>query len=288
MKISLSRKGVDSGFLSGRMASPILPCGCLCSIPIPYALSEVRYSDIRFGSRFLLELLRGLTPNCSDELTHLDPDLRHNALSSRPKGWRPAFGQSGAAAGHLINQDVGVGDLFIFFGWFRRTIVVDGKLRFDPADSKGRHVVFGWLEIGEVVDKLPLRSDLSFLKDHPHVRFFEDETRPNRIYASSDAGLKAGVFATESESIVLTQAGGRRSQWLLDEAFESLFLERDLTYHGNEARWDKQGNKIALQSVGRGQEFVFDGDRHTEAKNYFVDRIRARLSNTRRACPHVF
>jgi len=288
MKTSVSRKGVDSGTRSGRMASPILPCGCLCSIPIPYEKSEVRYSDVKFGARNLWEISKDLAPNRAGGLTHLDPDLRYNALASRPKGWRPAFGQSGVAASVLIKHGVDKGSLFIFFGWFRRTIVSGGKLRFDPSDSHGRHIVFGWLEVGEVVDKRQLRSDLSFLEDHPHVRYFEEETPPNRIYVSSEGGLKAGVFASEAESIVLTAEGGPRSRWLLDEAFESLSVERDLTYHGKEARWDKQGNKIALQSVGRGQEFVFDGDRHTGAKNYFVQRIRATLSKTSRPCSHVF
>jgi hypothetical protein len=288
MKTSISRKGVDSGTRSGRMASPILPCGCLCSIPIPSELPGVRYSDVQFGARNLWEILSGLAPKRTDEHVHLDPDLRHGALSSRPNGWRPAFGQSGAAASVLINQGVGKGDLFIFFGWFRRTLVSDGKLRFDRKDSHGRHMVFGWLEVGEVLDNPQLPSDLSFLRDHPHVRFFEKETRPNRIYLSSEGGLKAGVFATEAESVVLTEEGGPRSRWLLDEAFESLSVERDLTYHGKETRWTKQGNKIALQSVGRGQEFVFDGDRHTGAKNYFAERIKATLSKAPPACTHNF
>src|ERR1017187_6593184 len=109
MKVCLSRKGLDSG--SGKMASPILPCGCLCSIPIPYARSDVRYSDIHFGSRTLQEIGLDLNPRNADEPAHLDPDLRHAALIHRPKAWRPAFGQSGAAARHLINQGMGVGGL---------------------------------------------------------------------------------------------------------------------------------------------------------------------------------
>ena len=288
MKTSISRKGVDSGTRSGRIASPILPCGCLCSIPIPSDRPGLRYSDVQFGARNLWEITRDLAPNRSDEFIHLDPDLRHDAITRRSEGWHPAFGQSGAAAKHLINQDVGEGDLFIFFGWFRRTVVSGGKLRFDPADPNGRHIVFGWLEIGEVVDKRQLRSELSFLEDHPHVRYFEEETPPNRIYVSSKEGLGAGVFATEAESTVLTQAGKTRSWWLLDEAFESLFLKGGLTYHGNKARWKKPDTKIELQSVARGQEFVFDGNQHAGAKDYFIGRIEEMLSKAPQACRHDF
>lgn len=286
MKIIFSRKGVDSGDKSGRMASPILRCGCLCSIPIPYTPSDMRYSEIRFGQHQFRQVCGELNPRWSHEFAHLDPDLRPLALVSRPKDWRPAFGQSGAAAGHLVHQGVGVGDLFIFFGWFRRTIKTNGKLLFDPKDVDGRHIVYGWLEVGKVVDKLPLLDDLLFLQDHPHVRFFENEARPNKIYVSSESGLKAGLFQTESEGVVLTKEGGRRSRWLLDEAFESLFLERNLSYHGK-ACWQREGTKIKLQTVSRGQEFVFDGKRHPRAQEYLIDRIET-ASKTLRQCPHNF
>jgi hypothetical protein len=283
MKIILSRKGIDSGARSGKMASPILPCGCLCSIPIPFRCG-ISYSDVHFGTRSFQQIIRELNPRWSNRLAHLDPDLRRDAVTSRPSGWRPAFGQIGAAAGHLINQGVGVGDLFVFFGWFRRTIEQNGKLTFDPQDVHGRHIVFGWLEVGHVIDSLPLPKGLHSLSDHPHVQFFEDEDHPNRIYVSSLSGLKAGTFQTEREGIVLTRNGGKRSQGLLPDRFESLFLKRDLSYHSNEARWDREEDKIALQSVSRGQEFVLDGKHHTEIRDYIVSRIRS-ASATARCCP---
>jgi Nucleotide modification associated domain 3 len=274
MKIILSRKGIDSGALSGKMASPILPCGCLCSVPIPYRCG-ISYSDIHFGTRSFQQIIAELNPRWSNRLAHLDPDLRHGAVTSRLSGWRPAFGQSGAAVGHLINQGVGVGDLFVFFGWFRRTIEQNGNLMFDPRDVHGRHIVFGWLEVGHVIESLPLPKGLLSLSDHPHVKFFEEEDRPNRIYVSSLSGLKAGTFQTEREGIVLTRNGGKRSKWLLPDVFESLFLKRDLSYHGNEERWDREGDMIALQSVSRGQEFVLDGEHHPKIRDYFVSRIRS-------------
>lgn len=279
MKIILSRKGIDSGVSSGKMASPILPCGCLCSIPIPYKCGTP-YTDVQFGRRSVRQIIGELNPRWSNQIAHLDPDLRHNALTSRPLGWRPAFGQSGAAAGHLINQGVGIGDLFVFFGWFRRTVERNGRLEFDAQDLNGRHIVFAWLEVGHVIESLPLPKRLSFLRDHPHVRFFDDEARPNRIYVSAASGMSAGNFQTEREGIVLTKAGGKRSQWLLPEAFESLFLQRDLTYHGNERRWDHEGNRIALHAVSRGQEFVLDGKLHPKIRDYFLDRIQSASATT--------
>jgi hypothetical protein len=274
MKIILSRKGIDSGALSGKMASPILPCGCLCSVPIPYRCG-ISYSDVHFGSRTMRQIVTKLNPHWSNRLAHLDPDLRRDAVTSRLSGWRPAFGQSGAAAQHLINQGVGVGSLFVFFGWFRKTIEQNGNLTFDPHDVHGRHIVFGWLEVGHVIESLPLPKGLTSLRNHPHVQFFDDEIRPNRIFVSSLSGLKAGTFQTEREGIVLTRNGEKRSRWLLPVTFETLSLKRDLSYHANESRWDRVGDQIALQSVSRGQEFVLDGKRHPEIREYLVTRIRS-------------
>jgi hypothetical protein len=81
MKIILIRKGIDSGALSGKMASPILPCGCLCSIPIPYRVGK-SYSEIHFGTRSVEQIVRELNPRWSNELAHLDPDLREVPSSS--------------------------------------------------------------------------------------------------------------------------------------------------------------------------------------------------------------
>ena len=88
MKIILSRKGIDSGALSGKMASPILPCGCLCSIPIPYRCG-ISYSDVHFGTRSFQQIIRELKPRWSNRLAHLDPDLRRDAVTSRPSAGDP-------------------------------------------------------------------------------------------------------------------------------------------------------------------------------------------------------
>src|ERR1017187_993569 len=103
MKIILSRKGIDSGALSGKMASPILPCGCLCSIPIPYRCG-ISYSDAHFGTRSFQQIIRELKPRWSNRLAHLDPDLRRDAVTSRPSGWRPAFYFQQTLGGADINS----------------------------------------------------------------------------------------------------------------------------------------------------------------------------------------
>ena len=103
MKIIFSRKGFDSG--TGKVASPILPSGKLCSLPIPETLACVnplRYQDILFDGQSVGKLVHDLTRGkiSPGMPAHLDPDL-NNASFPRRAGWKPAFGQVGAAESHL-------------------------------------------------------------------------------------------------------------------------------------------------------------------------------------------
>ena len=118
MRVILSRKGFDSG--AGGCPSPILPDGRLLSLPIPDVASPLRYRDLQAGDVDLGELVEQLTGGRypAGHPAHLDPDLQVGTLARAPH-WRPLLGQSGSAQGHLLNQGVGVGDLFLFFGLFQ-------------------------------------------------------------------------------------------------------------------------------------------------------------------------
>src|SRR5690242_14094249 len=133
MKIIFSRKGFDSE--SGKVPSPIFPDGRLLSLPIPDD-DGVSYAKIAFKLKTyttLSPIVADLVGKRKDRPTraHLDPDLRREAFP-RGRGWRPLFGQAGAAQRHLANQGVGTGDLFLFFGWFRHTQWHQERLRFIP------------------------------------------------------------------------------------------------------------------------------------------------------------
>jgi hypothetical protein len=137
MKIILSRKGFDSE--SGKVPSPILPDRRLISLPIPFAGEQTTFANVDVFGRSAAAILSELRPSgykFKDEAAarawaavpaHLDPDLRAGAVP-RPAGWRPLFGQDGAAQTHLANQRVGIGDLFLFYGWFKETTNYGGKL----------------------------------------------------------------------------------------------------------------------------------------------------------------
>ncbi|NLS76228.1 MAG: hypothetical protein GXY76_03110, partial [Chloroflexi bacterium] len=109
MKLVFSRKGFDSA--AGGMPSPILPDGRLVSLPILDSRSRIRYGDITSDGRSLGPLVDQLSDGRvrSHWRAHLDPDLVRESLLRSP-GWRPLFGQAGAAQGHLRNHGVGPGD----------------------------------------------------------------------------------------------------------------------------------------------------------------------------------
>ena len=148
MKLILSRKGFDSQ--AGGCPSPIFPDGTLYSLPIPYDPSEITYGDLWHGDTNIGEMVADLTHNRfgPKDHAHLDPDS-HHAAYPRQEGWRPLFGQSGAAQGHLDNQDVQAGDLFLFFGLFQRVEKTSGRWGFVKGAPR-QHILWGWLQIGEI------------------------------------------------------------------------------------------------------------------------------------------
>ena len=135
MNVIFSRKGFHGS--NGGVASPIFPDGRICSIPVPIHDPRgwnVRLREIRFGQINLGGIVTDLTRNRSKRYTgngpgHLDPDLRKEALVRRP-GWLPMYGPGGRPQAHLARNGVGVGDIFLFFGWFRRVTEVGNHWRF--------------------------------------------------------------------------------------------------------------------------------------------------------------
>ena len=102
MKLIFSRKGFDSS--AGGVPSPIFPDGRMVSLPIPDDRSKVTYTDISFNGVSLGPIVAQLTGGriSAHSPAHIDPDLVKNSLP-RLAGWRPIFGQTGPAQGHLRN-----------------------------------------------------------------------------------------------------------------------------------------------------------------------------------------
>jgi hypothetical protein len=272
MKVILSRKGFDSK--AGGCASPIFEDGSFLSLPIPEEqFSHVSFSDI--GDGRLGTIVEDLThrwkePVKASDRVHLDPDLKGVSLR-RERNWRALFGQAAAAQRHLDLQGVGPGDIFLFFGWFRRVERYNGRFRFSRG-APDVHMLFGWLRVGEIWRLSQCPQLPGWARDHPHV---SANWPRNTIYvaAQNDTGYAAGTFRSAADELILTRKGQSRSVWCLPRWFHPSRRKSILSYHSNLALWEQDKNYAYLRSVGRGQEFVLDTTDYPEAVGWVEDLI---------------
>ena len=212
MKIILSRKGFDT--VNGGCASPHMLDGTLLSMPIP-SFDNLKYADIAVNGLTYDRLLGQLNPKSKYQACHLDPDIRSDAWLNLPDKWEPAFGQIDSAQGQLRNQGVGAGDLFLFFGWFRKVQqTVDGGFRFIPG-APNLHVVYGYLQVERVLTR---QEDIKNYYWHPHADTSRLENKNNAIYVarktlSFDKTKKGSGVLKFSENRVLTLKDSPMGTW---------------------------------------------------------------------------
>ena len=274
MKIILSRKGFDSS--SGGCPNPILPDGRLVTLPIPDPYSSISYEEISLAGLDAGMLVSDLTNgrlNGSDG-AHLDPDLQAQSLKREP-GWRPIFGQRGAAQGHLRNHRVCTGDLFLFYGLFREA-ETEGSRYCWKKSSTARHIIWGWLQADDILEVTPaLADDFDWMSYHPHLN--RPQEKNNVIYLSMSslqlpgheggAIPGSGVFTRLKPSLVLSgeQQDSTASIWELPAWFYPRKGIFPLSYHQRNERWMRSGTKTLLKSATRGQEFILNTAHFPEA-----------------------
>ncbi len=282
MKLILSRKGFDSA--NGGCPSPILDGRMLCPLPIPDAGAPTPYGKLSsFNGSAIAQIVEDLTRGRfrQGHRAHLDPDLRRDAIA-RAAGWRPIFGQAGAAQSHLARHGIDRGDLFLFFGCFRRAEQIEGAFRF-VRGAPNLHVIFGWLQVGRVIRATDsVVAEIPWAAGHPHLAA-PGRYKNNTLYFASDRlsciGIDAsgaGTFDRLGPKLILSQTDPYIgcSTWRLPRWFDP--GERPpLSYHGNQACWTDCETSMRLQSVGRGQEFVLDVDRYAEARSWLRSIFRA-------------
>lgn len=271
MKIIFSRKGFDSQY--GGVPSPILPDGSLLSFPIPSRYGRP-LGDIQSSFGPIHKLASDLTKGAVTGHTsvHLDPDLSDSSVERRA-GWRASLGQVGSAQRHLANQGVGVGDVFLFFGWFRQTEYAQGRWRYVPG-APNLHALFGWLQVGEVL-KVEAFECPEWLEDHPHLKYAGVIGANNTIYVaghhflgSSGRVPGAGTFRNWGPDLQLTVPGRSRSVWRLPRWILKDPTAPALSYHQKPAQWTADSDHAILQTVGKGQEFVIDVGECTDAAKW--------------------
>ena len=265
MKIIFSRKGFDSG--SGGVPSPIFPDHRMVSLPIPDKHSPIAYNEIQWGDWNVGDIVEDLTKGKirANYRAHLDPDIVSASLL-RHHGWRPIFGQVGASQGHLRNQGVGPGDLFVFFGLFQDVIRENGRWKSNTT-CLPKHVMWGWFQIeASIAVENVDRTAFEWALYHPH--FHREPHASNTVYLAKDrldiggidgeAVTGAGIFPQFQNTLQLTAPESPVSVWKLPRWMFPDDGVPALSYHTNLERWEKRANSTLLQTVGRGQEFVLD------------------------------
>ncbi len=201
---------------------------------------------------------------------HLDPDIIPEVLQ-REKKYRSIFGQIKSAQRHLEKQNVGKNDLFLFFGWFRKTKIVETsgnvKLAFDPADPQGMHIIFGYLQIDEMLKKKDQSQIQSWMKPHPHLGKGLWNAPHNTLYIarstlSWDPNFSGAGYFKFHKDLVLTETNTKINPKMKRTFWKYSFLPfgTEITYHNHNSWIEKSnehGEKIKyFKSADRGQEFI--------------------------------
>ncbi len=272
MKLILSRKGFDTA--NGRCPSPIFPDGTMFSLPIPDEQGDggnsyPTYDTLphpkpnREEGKHLGGLLQSLTRKTSrTQAVHMSPDL------NPPQGWPRLFDQAGAAKGHLKNQGVGEGDLFLFFGLFQE--VEDTGERWKFIDDKPQHVLWGWLQVGAKHNCGEGDEELRCSCGNANVRYV---ARKQLDMGKGIDAPGAGVFPQYDERLLLTDPERDGvTHWRLPKIFHPHPPKTPLTYHGKRV-WTLKGDYTHVQRNGPGQEFVLNLDDYDGVKDWALDLI---------------
>lgn len=226
-------------------------------IPEPHPPSPKKYKDLNFNGISGLDALKECSTKSisSNSYCHYDPALNENV---------GIFGQAATAQKELVNGKVGIGDLFLFFGFFKQFF------------SRGRelHHLFGWLQVDKIIEgdkgirKYLTRNNL----EHPHG-FGETNTyKNNTIYIGKKnltiarkklSSRGYGLFKKTHEDLILTRKGASKGSWKLPKKYfynsKKLFVKR--------LKWLDE-EECLVNNYQRGQEFILDAKKNPKIVNW--------------------
>lgn len=259
MKVILSRKGFDSA--NGGIVSPIFDDGTMLSLPIPskhHEKDNVLYSELVCNGISLSTLLENLGYK-GDEYCHLDPDLDITRRKKAVENWKPAFGQINQAASYLLNNGIGKGDLFLFFGNFKHVVENEGKYKYarrnkntiDPYYGRQMQAIWGYLQVGDIIDEPQEQKKLFW---HPHScdkRIYDEKN--NLIFTATEhlsfaPHLPGCGILPYDEKRVLTMSGKSKATWKSHEAYDINNIESN--------RKNSAKNRDGIYYAGIWQELV--------------------------------
>ena len=265
MKLVFSRKGFDSS--AGGFPSPIID-GKPLSLPIPYPNSKVSYQHLDLG-----KIVKNLTGRklTDKDLCHNDPDLEMGA-----------FGQVSSAQSHLHNQDIGSGDLFLFFGWFREAEIVDCNYRY-KSDSTGHHRIFGWMFVNQKIlvgsETEEFRREYSKYANHPHA--IGKWAPNNTIYLASETFSLFGEhtirgfgnFSISKRTLLTNDNAPSKRFWSVPDWLNPMKSGCIPSYHD-----EKNYIGGLLKTAGRGQEFVCHPRQTKKFKGWLLELFNEEIN----------
>ena len=336
MKVILSRKGFDSSY--GGFPSIILPDGKMISFPIPESdpNCDGKYAkDLKYKINNKKELSLSLEdylekldikkkikiPDFKDATNRKGLDWDYNGINYRtkfhydpkiqqidiPDNKGPAqfatFGQSGAAAGHLVNNKISPdglkGDpaLFLFFGLFQKTEWEDENHTKLKTIGKPFHAIWGYLiatgainissyienneknfnqcKCFEEDDKEDIVNEI---KKHPHFinRYFYKHTpQKNKDYFLKNIifwGKRFGTFNFDEKTEKYLRLSdidnsNNLTDWLIPK-----FITK-MTYNSTSIKKSRKNNnfiddKLKIRAASKGQEFVITKADKAEMKKW--------------------
>ena len=309
MKVILSRKGFDSSY--GGYPSIILPSGKMISFPIPEAnpnceITEAKnlFYTLDAGRRLSLEDIfyqlkiidkinipefsqsrekvpcrKGMKWEFKGEkhrtVFHYDPQiqdvLQKISDSNEIQNNYAAFGQSGAAASHLLNYKKGIregiqkDDVFLFFGTFK---YVNKEL---TSYGDEFHALWGYMIVDEIFyikengnirikennDFKPVSDDdlkkmgYNNLAEHPHLKNIKTnyvEKKNNIIICSQPGRFGTFEFNTNKHRLTTTTPNKTKSWWRFNHP---CLNNKKITYHNNKISISED-----FKSASIGQEFM--------------------------------
>lgn len=281
MKIIFSRKGFDSK--AGGFPSLIFPDNQLFSIPIPSNTSHCDYSRLTFKyeDEPIRNILNQVTKNKIHNGSLYECDYaqamqgcHHDPMLIKESN-RLSLGQAEQAESHLRNQEIASDDIFLFYGWFKRIVLVDGRWMYDHSE-RDIHLIWSWMTVGEVI-KLDNNNQVNSalqkfpeLNVHPHLMTGWTAT-PNSIYLSKEHSLP---LFSDTRCLTDMENYTGRSRWRLPSCFNQ---PQAFTYLRS---FSLEDNDVIINFRGYGQEFVLDLDKvssHTSRQEIlqYVDNIRS-------------
>jgi hypothetical protein len=173
-----------------------------------------------------------------------------------------------------------VGDLFLFFGWFRAVEQPSGYYCF-VKQAPDQHLIYGWLQVGTVLHSAQIAEGAPvWASTHPHC--CGGRGPRNTLYIAGEQLTingkpttlpGAGYFGSYGDALCLTTPGRLRTQWRLPRWFYPTESKPPLSYHTELTRWSCDADYAYLRSAMRGQEFVLNTAHYPEAVPWAVNLI---------------